>query len=437
MRISCYIIPSVLAVLLIASCQSQKTLKDIFAGLSPYEKYVKSLEQAGLADRLLVKKWVDAGENATRDSVTVTLAFTETGHFTAANPQARSYLFEGKDGQVFSLRGTTTISPDAKIFSDLFIRKDNAWEHVSSSDSAFHLSMEFRKTGQYLLRIQPELLVSGFYSVTLSATPVLINPVAGATNRSVQSFYGAPRDGGKRKHEGVDIFAKKGTPVIAPADGTVTRTGTSRLGGKVVWMFDRKREHSYYFAHLDSQYVQPGRKLRKGDTLGTVGNTGNARFTPPHLHFGIYQSGSKDPLHFIHAVESLVADAPLDTAFRIKPHKVVARKSVFFSGPGKKHTARAHLEKDDVVFVLAQSGDWYRVRRPDNIQGFIPKASVNEVVSGRALNVAEAASLLADPDTTALVLNRIDGGSTVHLLGNFGKYRFVKTREGQEGWLHM
>lgn len=58
-------------------------------------------------------------------------------------------------------------------------------------------------------------------------------------------------------------------------------------GGKVVWMRDEARGMSLYYAHLDSQHVAAGAYVRPGDTLGFVGKTGNARTTPPHLHFGI------------------------------------------------------------------------------------------------------------------------------------------------------
>jgi murein DD-endopeptidase MepM/ murein hydrolase activator NlpD len=98
----------------------------------------------------------------------------------------------------------------------------------------------------------------------------------------------------------VDIFARRGTPVLAAGSGIVTRVGTNGLGGKVVWIARPTRGEAHYYAHLDRQLVTVGTRVQEGDVIGFVGNTGNARFTPPHLHFGIYTSGGAvDPLPYI------------------------------------------------------------------------------------------------------------------------------------------
>jgi peptidoglycan LD-endopeptidase LytH len=113
--------------------------------------------------------------------------------------------------------------------------------------------------------------------------------------------FGDPRDGGRRRHEGVDIFAKRGTPVLSASSGVVTRVGEGGLGGRVVWVWDPARSLLLYYAHLQEQLVSTGTRVRAGEPIGTVGNTGNARTTPPHLHFGIYRrgAGAIDPEAFI------------------------------------------------------------------------------------------------------------------------------------------
>jgi murein DD-endopeptidase MepM/ murein hydrolase activator NlpD len=127
----------------------------------------------------------------------------------------------------------------------------------------------------------------------------MVFPVAGK-HSVIGSFWGAVRDGGKRKHEGIDIFAKKGTPVVAITDGIVVEAGNTARGGKTVWLRSLNDEFVYYYAHLDRQVVQAGQYVKKGDSLGTVGKTGNAKFTPPHLHFGIYTySGPVNPLPIV------------------------------------------------------------------------------------------------------------------------------------------
>ena len=114
-------------------------------------------------------------------------------------------------------------------------------------------------------------------------------PVAGVPKRRISNSWGAPRSGG-RSHKGVDIFAKRGTPVLCASEGIILRVGINTLGGKVTTVLGPGRQVHYY-AHLDRHgSYRPGDAVLPGDTLGYVGNTGNARSTPPHLHYGIYDS---------------------------------------------------------------------------------------------------------------------------------------------------
>jgi murein DD-endopeptidase MepM/ murein hydrolase activator NlpD len=127
----------------------------------------------------------------------------------------------------------------------------------------------------------------------------LVFPVSGK-KASIGSFWGDVRDGGKRKHEGIDIFAKKGTAVVAVCDGVIESVGNGGIGGKTVWLRSDDHPWSAYYAHLDQQKVHYGQRVKKGQVIGTVGKTGNARFTPPHLHFGIYKwSGAVNPLPYV------------------------------------------------------------------------------------------------------------------------------------------
>lgn len=138
-----------------------------------------------------------------------------------------------------------------------------------------------------------------FVERTIPDTAGMVFPVAGKKS-IIGSFWGAGRDGGKRKHEGIDIFARKGTPVVAVADGIVMDAGITPRGGKTVWLRSSNDNHYYYYAHLDKQLVQFGQSVKQGQHLGTVGNTGNAKLTPPHLHFGIYSyTGAIDPLPYV------------------------------------------------------------------------------------------------------------------------------------------
>ena len=112
-------------------------------------------------------------------------------------------------------------------------------------------------------------------------------PVQGVSIRTVRDTFGAPRPG-DRKHQGTDIFAPRGTPVVSTTRGIVSRLGQNSLGGTVVWVLGPGGDRHYY-AHLDRiADIRTGQRIEAGDVLGAVGDTGNARGTPPHLHYGVY-----------------------------------------------------------------------------------------------------------------------------------------------------
>jgi murein DD-endopeptidase MepM/ murein hydrolase activator NlpD len=125
----------------------------------------------------------------------------------------------------------------------------------------------------------------------------LAMPLEDVSKRQIANTWGAPRGTG-RSHEGQDIFAPKGTPVLSATSGFVYKIGENNLGGQTVSVIGAGGR-VYYYAHLDK--YAPG--LEEGDpvttrtVLGYVGTTGNAQGTPPHLHFGIYTgSGAINPL---------------------------------------------------------------------------------------------------------------------------------------------
>jgi murein DD-endopeptidase MepM/ murein hydrolase activator NlpD len=97
-------------------------------------------------------------------------------------------------------------------------------------------------------------------------------------------------------HHGDDIFAPLGAPVLACASGTVFSVGWNKVGGNRLWLRDGQG-NLFYYAHLSAftPLAVNGNRVKAGDVLGFVGNTGDAQGTPPHLHFEIHPVGL---LHF-------------------------------------------------------------------------------------------------------------------------------------------
>lgn len=129
--------------------------------------------------------------------------------------------------------------------------------------------------------------------------PPLQVPVNGVTRSALMDSWGAVRGGGRR-HEGIDIFAPCGRPVLSATAGMVMSVGENTLGGQVVWVLGPGGSWHYY-AHL-SRYADIRRwdYVQSGDILGFVGTTGNAAGGPCHLHYGIYRNGvAEDPYPYL------------------------------------------------------------------------------------------------------------------------------------------
>jgi len=219
------------------------------------------------------------------------------------------------------------------------------------------------------ISLQPVLNDSGIYHVKIYKQPAYQFPVAGKSNNAIQSFWGANRDGGARSHEGIDIFAARGTPVMAVADGRIGFAGEKGLGGKQVWLRENLAGFNVYYAHLDSFIVNSGDAVKRSDTLGFVGNTGNAAGGAPHLHFGIYgNGGAVDPLAFVKELP-----IPGDQAFTIDPQAKPARGGALRKGPGIKYPIIIQLNKNEPLKLQARSGNWLHVTVSDSIAGFVPK----------------------------------------------------------------
>ena len=115
----------------------------------------------------------------------------------------------------------------------------------------------------------------------------LIIPVEGASQKdwNSKSFWYYPW-GKSITHKGIDIFADSGTNILSSCNGIILYKGHIKYGGNIILILGPKWRLHYY-AHLKETNVERHTLVRKGSLLGTVGNSGNAKNTPAHLHYTI------------------------------------------------------------------------------------------------------------------------------------------------------
>lgn len=424
--------------LLLSGCGRSVTFNHLFDAATPYEKYKKSLQQAKLDQTALGKDWLKAGQVSLHDSLIVGLPYRETGYFAPEKPSALSLRYAVQEGQNISIKIEPMSQPDAAYFLDVFeIKSDSSLHQIHAADSLSILTYEVDRSGWHALRIQPELLRGGPFLLEISFQASLSFPVLGKNSKAVASFFGAPRDGGVRSHKGIDIFAPKGTPVLAASEGVVGRVTNNRLGGKVVWLNSLKRGFTQYYAHLDSQTVKPGQRVYAGDTLGFVGNTGNARTTPPHLHFSIYKfgRGAVDPLPFVH---QLLEEAPLaeeDSSQIGIPARIKAKVANIRRSPTTESDVIAPYPQHTLVSINGKSGRWYRITLPNLQKGFIHDSLIESI--DQPIN--QIVLTEEDPIFSDLSQQQVEikgalatGQSTV--FAAFDSLWYIQTSQGYYGW---
>lgn len=126
----------------------------------------------------------------------------------------------------------------------------------------------------------------------VSGAEALIIPVTGVASSQLSDTFTDARGGGERLHEALDIMAAAGTRVVAAAPGTVEKLFNSKAGGNTIYVRSPDRRTIYYYAHLQGYApgLAEGQAVTQGQTLGTVGSTGNADAAAPHLHFAVMRT---------------------------------------------------------------------------------------------------------------------------------------------------
>jgi murein DD-endopeptidase MepM/ murein hydrolase activator NlpD len=335
--------------------------------------YLDSLDRAGAGP---VAPWMAAAAAALLEPPTVRPPYTETGRFTTL-PDAFGYRIELKagerlhidlaadDGNAFFLElfhdDAPDTGPDAFRNPVLSLAGNGELEHESNSD------------GAVLLRLQPRPGMATAYTLRLSRSAALVFPVAweGAT---VISQFLEGRDDGERLHLGIDIAAPRGAPVVAAAAGTVDRVEETELGGLVIWLRETHSGRMHYYAHLDSRVVTSGAAVAAGQVIGTVGTTGNAPETTPHLHFGVYRDHvALDPLRY---VDVPAGEAETSAPAGARGLSLRARARTRVTGAAlrtinRDEGAAVSLPQGFEVEILAEAGRLRRVRTATGQHGFL------------------------------------------------------------------
>lgn len=422
----------------ITSCKTSGP--GIFGKKSPHEQYGDRLTNAGLRSTALGSSWFVVAEESIVSPPQVALPYKEVGYFSSERPNATALRFDAMRGQKLTIGVNKSPASNFTLYLDLWKAVPGKEpKHIASADTAkYSIEVDVDENSQYILRLQPELLSSGEYTITVASGPTLAYPIKAPGKNHTKSFWGAERDGGVRKHEGIDMFGERRTPIVAAAEGRITRVEETAVGGKVVWLKVRDKDYMLYYAHLDSQIVRDGDYVEIGDTLGLMGNTGNARTSSPHLHFGVYTiSGPVDPWPFVKPVDKF-------------PEKI-AESSIPFLGKlarNKKTTPKMHatrglnpdssltIQPATLLRIEAATAGWFRVELPDGQEGFMKTISVEEIDQPLlSLSTKNVVPLHERPDTLSAKKASITKNEPLVILANFGNYHFVKTPQNLTGWM--
>jgi peptidoglycan LD-endopeptidase LytH len=419
-------------------CQ-QLAFPKLLTGRTPHETYALALREARLEETALAREWLTAAEQALHSPVQVSLPILEQGYLSPERPRAIAYRVTLPRGRRLVLSTDLTAAPAALVFIDVYAFPEGAGDslrHVAAADSgARSLEFEPQSTGEYVIRLQPELLRGGRYKLTVRADPTLAFPVQGRANSAIQSGFGARRDGGRRRHQGIDIFAPRGTPVLAVRGGVVTRVQTTPVGGRVVWVRDAETGNNFYYAHLERQLVKRGTMVSAGDTLGLVGNSGNARTTPPHLHFAIYRRGGGpvDPRPWVALGEPRLPPLLADTSVLGKWARM-RRATELRAAPARTASSTRVLRAETVGRVVGAQAGWYRVELPDGGAGYVFAGDAAPATRPlRAQVLARPTPIRAGPTRTAAVIDTLPAAG-VQIHGRFGNSLFVKA-DTVYGWI--
>jgi peptidoglycan LD-endopeptidase LytH len=463
--------------LLLAGCSPEAAIAppDYLESVARFREGVGT---PAVSERYLGEEWTAAARGALENPTTAVLPFIEDLTFDATAPRAMAFEFQAVRGHGITVRG------DDAVLLELFHRPGSVTPGQQVSDSVDEglvavadrlpgqgaLYYEPREHGRYILLVQAKPLDAVEIRLSVTTEALLEWPVEGTDPQDIWSVFGDSRDGGRRVHHGIDIFAPRGTSIFAGSRSTVRRVGVRDRGGNIVTLYDEARGIFLYYAHLDEHRTEGGLTVGPGELIGTVGNTGNALTTPPHLHIGIYDEGWRrplDPWYFfvpVRRVERLpeVAVADLDGWVRLRRGTPALHAHPDFVGGIVPSPARfdargnpvdpsyrpprflargervpAPLAAGDALRVQGTHGPFVRLELPGGRIGYLERSAVEEVSVGiEELSLGRETPVLMHPEESADLRGTLAKDATVSVLAYAGDYGLI-LYQGYAGWIPL
>ncbi len=459
-------------------------MAELYRPSESHSGYRDALNAMGLSEKPMGMRWISAGETALTRPTPMAVPFSETRYIDPAEPDAIGFRFSAPRG----VRIRVSIETEVRnYFAEVFRAPDpeeearddgtgpepvaeRPGEGKERPDDAADIVFAPRRQAEYVLRIQPELLEGGRFTVTVTAEAALSWPVEGTDRRSIISVFGDGRDAGSRVHHGIDIIAPRGTSVLAAAPGSIMRVGVRDRGGNVVTLDVPELGIRIYYAHLHEHKTVTGASVEPGDVIATVGNTGNAITTPPHLHIGIYDDSWRrplDPWYFLVPPRrdyEPVPELPRElgqwvfsgargtrarehpaaiSGYRLSPSRFDATGDRLdplrlppLSLPEGPVLA-ADLVPGTPVRLLGARAGYVYVGLPNGERAYLPVGGIRSPLSpAEELQLAEPAEVLSAPAEGALALGRLPAGAKLTVQGRYASFGLVPFGERQ-GWISL
>ncbi|WP_373523768.1 peptidoglycan DD-metalloendopeptidase family protein [Aquiflexum sp.] len=419
--------------ILLLGCKGT-SIKQLLGPSNPYDQYRTFLQSSEFDNAAIVREWVHAGEVALSSPIEIKIPYREISHFDKNQPKAIYMEFGTKEGQLISVQVDLISNPDSRFFIDLYEMGQSDPKNIQFAKDTNRLEFQVRNSGRLGLRIQPELFRGGLVEITIQQNPTLAFPISGKNYRSIASFFGVQRDGGRRVHEGVDVFAPRGTPVTTVSPGRVRSVGVNNLGGKTVSV--SHDGYSFYYAHLDSQLVNRGQSVKVGDTLGTVGNTGNAITIAPHLHFGIYRRGAVDPYPFFETVTLTNSHSVADSIHLGQFARIRVATANLRNQPNTQSTITQNLSQNEIIRLQAKINDWFRVMLPDGTSGYIFENLLTYELSAFESLEENVGLMIRENFADSYTFDASNLSEKLEVIGKFQDSRLLRTESGRIYWAY-